>query len=245
MIEINQVIRRSDQGVSCPYICRDASGRQLWVKGSAWLASDLASEWICAQLAQEFGLPVAGFGLVSVASDLIEYSAISDIASLGAGIGFGSFHATGATELDYGDIEKIDKALLADVLLFDYWIHNDDRGLGEKGGNPNMLWKMPEEQLVLIDHNAAFDVEFTPPNFFKNHAFGAAHYYWDEEYRANRQKKLLAILEKLPDKLASLPEEWFSDDEIRAIPLKSEIERMQDILRRIESDPNKFWEVNP
>lgn len=214
------------------------------MKGSSWLATDLASEWICAQLAREFGLPVAEFELVFVADELIEYSAIPDIASLGAGTGFGSFHVGGATELDYGDIEKIDEPLRADVLLFDYWIQNDDRGLGEKGGNPNMLWKMPKEQLVLIDHNAAFDVEFTPAAFFKNHAFGSAHGYWDEGYRADRQKKLLAILGKLPDKLASLPEEWFTDDEIRKIPLTKELTRLEGILRQIENDPIAFWEVN-
>jgi hypothetical protein len=245
MIKINQVIRRGDQGVSRPYICRDEEGRQLWVKGSAWLAGDLVSEWICAQLALEFGLPIAECDLVMVADELIEHSAISDIASLGAGIGFGSIHASGATELDYGDVEKVNTVLQADVLLFDYWIQNDDRGLGENGGNPNMLWKMPEEQLVLIDHNAAFDNEFSNTVFFENHAFGAVRCLWDEEYCADRQKKLLVILEELPDKLTALPEEWFVDDEIRKSPLREELIRIEDVLRRIEKDPITFWEVNP
>jgi len=245
MIEINQIIRRSEQGVTRPYICKDEAGEQLWVKGSAWLASDLASEWICAQLAKDFGLPVADFNLVHVSHELIEHSAIADIASLGAGIGFGSVHVSGASELKYGTVSKIDQSLQADVLLFDYWIQNDDRGLGELGGNPNLLWKLPERKLKLIDHNNAFDPVFDAQIFFKNHAFRDARSIWDDAYCTNRHEKLLAILSKLPDKLATLPDEWFFNDEDKENPLKQEIERMKDVLYKVEKDPREFWKVTP
>lgn len=61
MITIKEVIRRSEQGVTRPFVCRDENANQLWVKGSAWLPKDLVAEWICAQLAQEWGLPVAKY----------------------------------------------------------------------------------------------------------------------------------------------------------------------------------------
>lgn len=141
MIEINEVIRRSEQGVTRPFVCRDEQGRQLWVKGPAWRSTELAAEWICARLAHLWGLPLAEYSLVSVADDLIRLSAIPQIASLGSGTGFGSFHAEGAAELDYADIQKIDITLQAEILLFDYWVQNGDRILGETGGNPNLLWQ--------------------------------------------------------------------------------------------------------
>jgi len=243
LIEIKQVIRRSDQGVTRPFVCLDEHDRQLWVKGSASLARDLAAEWLCAQLAEEFGLPMADFDLVSVPEELIEYSVITDIASLGSGTGFGSIHVTGASELDFGDIERVSAELRADVLLFDYWVQNDDRFLGEKGGNPNLLWQVTEEQLVMIDHNCAFDVEFENGKFFDNHVFGCGKLYWNVEYREKREQKLLGILRNLSDKLANFPEEWFGDDEIRKIPLKSELDRFEGVLRRVEVDPKGFWEV--
>lgn len=183
--------------------------------------------------------------MVSIANELIKYSAISDIASLGSGIGFGSFHAEGAIELNYGDIEKISEELRADILLFDFWIQNDDRCLGTNGGNPNMLWKAPQNELILIDHNNAFNTQFQSQEFFNSHAFGAAKDYWDKEYLADRQRKLLAILENLPDKVTSLPEEWFCDDEIKELPLNVALDRMQSVLRRIESNFNVFGEINP
>jgi len=71
VVEINEVICRSTQGMSQPFICRDESGRKLWVKGSGWRSKELAAEWICAQLASEWGLPLADFSLVSVDDDLI------------------------------------------------------------------------------------------------------------------------------------------------------------------------------
>ena len=72
----------------------------------------------------------------------------------------------------------------------------------------------------------------------------------NEDYIKNREKKLLDILEKLPDILeklpdilASIPDEWFENDDLRKIPLTKEVERMERILRRIETDPQTFWEV--
>ncbi len=61
MITIKEVICRSDQGVTHPFVCRDENGNQLWVKGAAWLAKDLIAEWICARIAKEWGLPVEWF----------------------------------------------------------------------------------------------------------------------------------------------------------------------------------------
>jgi hypothetical protein len=243
MLKIEEVIKRSTQGVTHPFICKDSEGRELWVKGKSWLPSDLASEWICGNIAKAWGLPIADFDLVFVDKDLIDFSAVPEIISLGAGYGFGSVHVQGASELDFSDIEKIDPEWKADLLLFDYWVQNEDRTLSAQGGNPNLLWKLPGGGMVVIDHNNAFDQTFTPEKLFEHHVFAEMKALWTPEYQGNRQEKMLGILEKLPDMIASLPESWFENDDNSNNPLASEVERMQNVLSKIQDDAPAFWRV--
>ena len=241
MIEICEVIRWSDQGVTRPFICRDEQGRQLWVKGRAWSSKELAAEWVCARLAHLWGLPVAKFSLVTVADDLIRLSAVPQIASLGSGIGFGSFHVGGAAELDYTDVQKIDANLQAEILLFDYWVQNGDRILGDNGGNPNLLWQPHQDRLVVIDHNSAFARDFSASEFFQQHVFHDARAQWNSEFREQHQKKLLELLGQLSDIWESIPEEWSVDDDVTGF--STDLIRMKDILHRVEKNPEAFWEV--
>ncbi|QBG48463.1 hypothetical protein EGM51_14045 [Verrucomicrobia bacterium S94] len=193
LIQVSEVIKKSDQGITRPFICRDDSGRQLWVKGAELSKPELAAEWISACLAKEWGLPIAPFGLVYIDPLLIEYSSMPEISSLGSGIGFGSYHVEGAVELDYPESLKIDSELRADILLFDYWIQNEDRTLGENGGNPNLLLHIPEGDVVIIDHNLAFDVSFAKETLFGTHVFRDFRQKWTGEYIKTHQKKLLDI----------------------------------------------------
>ena len=106
-----------------------------------------------------------------------------------------------------------------------------------------MLWVVNNEKLVIIDHNMAFDREFLFSDFIKNHAFERSFLSWDTAFRKSRHKKLLAILEQLPNIISSVPEDWFLEDDLRKNSLATEIEHINTILRRIKTDPDKFWEV--
>lgn len=239
MIEINEVIRRSDQGVTHPFVCRDSEGRQIWVKGRAWSSKDLVAEWVAARLGTLWGLPLAEYDLVSVSEDLVRFSALPQISSLGSGIGFGSIHAQGAAELDYADIESISPSLRAEILLFDYWIQNSDRILGSSGGNPNLLWQSHNEQLLVIDHNSAFESDFSESHFFEQHVFHESRLHWDQPFRQEYHKKLLDILGHLPDICSSIPEDWFADDEVTGI--YAHFERIRSKLLRVETESDSFW----
>ncbi len=241
IVEINEVICRSEQGMSRPFICRDEVGNQLWVKGAAWRSKELAAEWICARLAEELALPLAEFSLVSVDEDLICYSAVPEIASLGAGVGFGSFHESGAVEINYTDVAKIEEELRADILLFDYWVQNADRAMGSNGGNPNLLWHADREQVVVIDHNAAFEDGFSKEEFFAKHIFRESLTQWSATFRESRQQKILELLRKLPDIYSLVPESWYVDDDLTGFSV--ELNRMKDVLMRAEADASHFWEV--
>ncbi|MDX9944074.1 MAG: hypothetical protein RBS35_04675, partial [Azonexus sp.] len=59
------------------------------------------------------------------------------------------------------------------MLVFDWWLHNEDRYLTELGGNPNLLWDIQAEQLAVIDHNQAFDPDFDTAHFLASHVFSA------------------------------------------------------------------------
>jgi hypothetical protein len=58
MLEITEIIRRAEQGRTGPFLCRASDGRQYFIKGRAATASGLMREWLGANLAQRFGLPV-------------------------------------------------------------------------------------------------------------------------------------------------------------------------------------------
>jgi hypothetical protein len=89
----------------------------------------------------------------------------------------------------------------------------------------------------------AFDRYFSFSDFINNHAFGESIVLWNPAFRKSRQEKLLAILEQLPSIISSVPEDWFIDDDLRQNSLVTEIEYINMILRRIMTDPDKFWEV--
>lgn len=48
----------SDQGVSRPYLCYDENCVLRWCKGNHTGLRSLMSEWVCARIARELGLPV-------------------------------------------------------------------------------------------------------------------------------------------------------------------------------------------
>ena len=60
---------------------------------------------------------------------------------------------------------QVDALTRKDVVLFDWWVHNADRTLTEKGGNPNLLWDLQHSKLAVIDHNQAFDTDFDQHRF--------------------------------------------------------------------------------
>jgi hypothetical protein len=106
----------------------------------------------------------------NVPSSLIELGSRADLTELGAGSAFGSRKAR-VVELSVGHLSLVSKEQQADVLAFDWWVRNGDRTLSAAGGNPNLFWDIDESQLVVLDHNLAFDDDFSVENFVELHAF--------------------------------------------------------------------------
>lgn len=90
-------------------------------------------------------------------------------------------------------------------------MHNEDRHLTELGGNPNLLWDVAGAQLVVIDHNQAFDPDFDAQRFLESHVFAE---HWnavlrDHDLRAEYRKRMEKALQCLPGARASMPEAWW------------------------------------
>lgn len=102
------------------------------------------------------------------------------------------------------------------ALAFDLWVRNGDRSLGETGGNPNLFWDVESDGLIVIDHNQAFDRDFSLEIFSETHAFRAQlsviceDWILRQEY-CNRFEKAMEDWQSICDTVPS--DWWFVDAE--------------------------------
>ena len=238
-IFIDEVLGRAQQGITEPFICRGDDGAIYFIKGKGAGRRSQICEWVSAQLATEFGLPIAEYALAKVAEELIEANAFPDISQLGSGIVFASKELPHPQELTAITRDLVPNQLASDVLVFDWWLHNEDRHLTARGGNPNLLWDMQSSELVVIDHNQAFDRDFDSSNFLKTHVFASR---WNDIFRDHFQRehyarKLEAILPKLADIRANIPDSWWYVDE--GVPANVTWDEIEACLQRCRRED--FW----
>ena len=151
-VEIVEVLRRSEQGMTEPFVCRGNDDAVYFVKGTGAGRKSQICEWIAGKLGIALGLPVAPFKIVDVSEALVETFSYLDLGELGIGPAFGSLRQEGL-ELTVSLIQEVPANIQRDLLTFDWWIRNEDRCLTKYGGNPNLLWKSDSAELVVIDHN--------------------------------------------------------------------------------------------
>lgn len=236
---IEEVLGRSKQGVTEPFICRGDDGAIYFVKGRGAGRRSQVCEWVAAQLATELALPIAEYTLAEVPEELVEVAAFPDIQQLGAGIVFASRELHHPQELTATTRDLVPAETATDILVFDWWLHNEDRHLTERGGNPNLLWDMQGDGLVVIDHNQAFDRTFDATNFLASHVFAGQWnaIFSDHLERQRYSARLQAVLAKLPGIRATIPDSWwYLDDEVLADVSWDEIEVCLERCRRED-----FW----
>jgi hypothetical protein len=239
-IDVVEVLRRSDQGATEPFICRCSDGEIYFVKGSGAGRRSQICEWVAGCLAQALGLPIAPFRIVKVPPELLELGAGLDLSDLGVGPAFGSRKHM-LTELSYAAIEEIPQSVQLDVFAFDWWIRNGDRFLTEQGGNPNLFWEAGKKELVVLDQNQAFDATFSETDFFKYHTFaGCGHILTSDLALQNSyaQKFSQALIE-WPEICNTIPEEWWFSDPEMTVPVDFDPVAVRALLARYQA-PN-FW----
>ncbi|NRB82140.1 MAG: hypothetical protein HRU38_26395 [Saccharospirillaceae bacterium] len=153
MTEIIEVINKSAQGMSVVHLCKGDDNKKYWVKGHNVSRLDQIKEWICAHLAVSMGLPFPEFELVNFSEELIECLPLEQ-QIIGVGPAFGTVDVGHSQWFQKSSLKLIDESLALNILLFDFWIRNLDR----TGANPNLLFNHTQNELVVIDHNLAFDL---------------------------------------------------------------------------------------
>lgn len=237
---VEEVLGRARQGVTRPFLCRGENGLLYFAKGIGAGRRSQICEWVAAQLATAFDLPIASYALLDVPEELLTF--LPEGRELGAGIVFGSCQLPHTQELNIRTKHSVSSELARRVLLFDWWIHNEDRHLTNRGGNPNLLWDNKTAELRVIDHNQAFDRHFDAKQFLQSHVFAT---YWnsvssDLLLRQMYKEKMCAIFGKIEEIKASIPEAWwFVDVGVPADITWGEIVRC---LERCQTDA--LWELS-
>ncbi len=239
-LEIVEVLDRSTQGYTRPYICRASDGEIYFVKGNGAGRRSQICELIAGRLAQALALPIAPFAIVEVPAELIQEGGIF-LGDLGPGPAFGSLKKS-VNELTLANLDEIPDKLQQDVLVFDRWIRNGDRMLSARGGNPNLFLEPGAHALVVIDHNLAFDREFSQEDFLAYHVFKdqvaalAGDFLLRDEYNARLSTALAqwsGIIAEIP------PSWWYSDPEMT---LLADFEIVQALTWLSQYQQNEFWE---
>ena len=88
-VQIVEILRPAEQGRSGPYVCRGEDGSTYFVKGRNTGRRSQITEWICAHLARELGLPLAPVEMVEIVPELLAETP-KNMREVGAGLSFGS-----------------------------------------------------------------------------------------------------------------------------------------------------------
>jgi hypothetical protein len=233
---IVEVLSRSQQGTTRPFLCRGEDSCLYYIKGRGAGRKSLISEWIGGHLCRALGLPIPTFCKAVIPAVLVHASARDDIDELGEGIGFASRVVEFATEFTFPQIQFVNARLRATILLLDWWIANGDRSLTEAGGNPNLLWVPARAELQVIDHNLAFEEEALP-EFWSHHIFEIDRSAWSGEFRKTMGRLMTQALADVPEWWGQMPEDWTE------IESGITLEKVLQFLWRFQEGSSSFWEV--
>jgi hypothetical protein len=235
-VQIVEILRPAEQGLSKPYLCRGDDDNFYFVKGINTTRRSQVYEWICGHLASGFGLPIAPFRLVEVDEELL-VEAAPEYSEIGAGLAFGSQQVEQVEWLELALSNEVKPNIRADILVFDWWIQNLDRGKG----NTNLLWKSNQKSLTVIDHNCAFDPEFASDVFFENHIFCdlKANIFDDLATRAGYDARLSAVLPMLTQACDTIPPNWFWVDPEQTVKANFDLETVKNTINRCNF--GNFW----
>jgi len=239
VVVICEILGRTIQGVTKPFRCRGEDGSIYFVKGKHASRRSQISEWVGGNLAKSFGLPVPRSAIVEIPEGLSRFLP-DEWGEIGDGLAFGSLGVEGTVELTWSMVRRVPIELQQKILLFDWWVRNGDRTLTELGGNPNLLWRAAAEELVVIDHNQAFDDGFCSRDFLSTHVFREM---WpqvsgDAATRKRWEQCCENAIAMLDVALDSMPDEWWYVGE--DAPHQFTQQRIIDSLESYAS--STFWE---
>jgi len=264
-ITITEILGRSEQGMTRPFLCGAGFYGTFYVKGAYAGRRSLCCEWVANRLVNlvlpsaPLGVPL--FQMAEVPEALIRGSARKDVRDLGEGLVFASMRVEDGQELTWSAAQGWPEETMALLLLLDLWLQNEDRSLSASGGNPNLLvvqipplrdddpegalWKdQPRrEMLWAYDLNLAFDEDFKRERFFGVHVFGESLRQWPEGFRERMEPRLRSALGEVRAIFAELPLDWLHVDADESLPVQLDLERVISTLKLPFTEPATFWKL--
>ena len=217
MKQVVEIIERCAEGtcVSRPFRVRADDGNLYWIKGcgTGWNRNELCYELLAARMATALGLPMAGHEVLDVPQALLEFCAVPGIRDLSEGPAFGSLHVDDAVSLPPVEVSSVPEESRQGILLFDWWVQNEDRILGETGGNVNLLWNPADKQVTVIDHNNAFDRTFDEAVFFQNHVFREERERIPSAFLLEQKQAFENMANRFAELIRDFPDEWVEQDD--------------------------------
>jgi hypothetical protein len=238
-VTITEIISRSEQGVTRPFLCRAENDLLYYVKGRYAGYRALCCEWVAGRLAKLIGLPIPDFCIAEVPRALVHGSSRADAPDLGTGPVFASTLVEDAQEITFADVAGIDAEMKQKVLLFDWWVRNEDRTLTEFGGNPNLLRTAGTGQLRVFDLNLAFDDTFDEIRFWQSHVFTGAVILWTDGFKLEMTGQMKRVLAHLPEIWNEMPDDWRHQHGAEGLNLVV----VEQWLKRFETSPVEFWAI--
>lgn len=217
MKQVIEIIERCAEGtcVSRPFRVRADDDQLYWIKGcgTGWNRNELCYELLAARIASSLLLPIAEHEVLNVQPAILEFCAVPGIRDLSAGAAFGSLHVNDAISLPPVEVSSVPQELRWGILLFDWWVQNEDRILGETGGNVNLLWNPADKQLTVIDHNNAFDRSFDESVFFQNHVFHEERAQIPSAFLLEQKQAFENMTNCFGELIRDFPDEWVEQDD--------------------------------
>ena len=123
MNQVKSILKVSEQGVSRPYLCTDEEDRIRWCKGCHTGFRSVISEWICACIARQLGLPIPDFAILKLDVDMFrqwrgyQANSVPEIVTDCNPYVFASLDAEGCKDVvnPQFDLQHSDKTLLAKI----------------------------------------------------------------------------------------------------------------------------------
>ncbi len=149
-------------------------------------------------------------------------------------------HVEGTNDLAFSQVGDVAEAVRRKTLVFDWLVQNEDRILGERGGNVNVLWVAGENSVFVIDHNLAFDTAFNVASWKAQHVFRNDLDAWDAGFALALEPLLKDTQLRLDEYWGELPDEWV---DVASLLPEFSLARLHAVLARFAGANSLFGMV--
>ena len=217
MLEIIEVKKRFDKGITKPFLCKCCDGKLYVVKTTGTLTKkEIIAEYVCARLAVALNLPIPPCKIVYIPYEIENLLQEEWKDDMNEGYAFASEFISDASIATYRQAHNCSIEIQKKIYIFDRLIQNSDRTCTKENvGNINLLYSISEKKVFIIDHNLAFMKKLCA-NEFLDHVYAPHSQELDLDLidSIDFPEEFKHVVEKIDDILKLIPEEWYPESGI-------------------------------